>query len=480
MIILCLWLSAGSPAMGGNGSPAKGRNPETPEYSEAEVKARFKAMPSIVTKRYSEETRRRIRSYVYNHRPFAEDLLGRGAVYFPIIEQYLKQYNLPLELRILPIIETNFDPLAVSRAGATGLWQFMQGTAQGMGLHVHGDVDERVDIHRSTEAAVLYLARLYEKYQDWGLALAAYNCGPRHVNRAIKRGKSRDYWTIARFLPRETQKYVPKFLAASYLVHYYHEHQLNPAFPELDLQLTRDIRLPEPLCLHELARIAQTPLDVLNKLNPAYADGCLPDDARGPVVTLPKRAAAFVLGYLDMPAEGRKYFPELEPGQPIPLHPAIDEYLAVYYAPQADESLLQVANLFQVEESLLRLWNGLDPQPGFDGERELLIYIPIQRTFHLPKTHLPLLPHYTALPVSDLAEPIDLSEPLQQITDALQTGDFWLHTIGFGETCRDIARQYRINDPTILQEHNPQIYWAPGEIVRIPRADILMVEAAGR
>lgn len=475
--LLCIGLLLGGRIAAENGSPARDPGKELSVYSEADVKARFKAMPSIISKRYNEETRRRIRSYVYGRRAFAEDLLGRGAVYFPIIEQYLKQYDLPLELRVLPIIETNFDPLAVSRAGASGLWQFMQGTAEYMGLNTSEELDERFDIHRSTEAAVQYLARLYDKYQDWALALAAYNCGPRYVNRAIKRGKSRDFWTIARYLPRETQKYVPKFLAASYLVHYYHEHQLVPAFPELDLQLTQDLRLPRPICLEDLARIASTPLEVLQKLNPAYGDGCVPEDPRGPLVTLPKRAADFVLGYLSMPEEGRKYFPQFEEGLPVHATAVLDEYLVVYYPPQAEESLADAAALFQVEESLLRLWNGLEPDPVFDGERELLIYIPVRRPFHLPKGHLPRLVRGAGEKICPLSGEVALLDIVTLMSDAVRPENYWLHTLGMGESPFEVSRRFNLQDTEVLREHNPQALWTPGEIIRIPRPTELMAEA---
>lgn len=472
MIILCLWLSAGSPLAAGNGSPAGDRDKEVPAWSEEEIRARFKTMPSIFTKRFSEETRRQIRIYVHSRRSFAEDLLGRGSVYFPIIEQYLKQYGLPLELKVLPIIETNFNPLAVSQAGAAGLWQFMEGTAEVMGLSTGRDLDERIDIHRSTEAAVQYLALLYNKYQDWALALAAYNCGPRYVNRAIRRGKSRDFWTIARYLPRETQKYVPRFLAASYLVHFYHEHALAPALPDLDLQLTQDVRLPAAICLSDLARIAQTPLEVLQRLNPAYGDGCLPRDPKGPLVTLPKRSVGFVLGYMNLPEEGRKYFPELEKGfdGPAPA-PVIEDYSVVYYAPMPEESLSDVAALFDVEESLILLWNGLEPEPRFDGERELMIYLPIRRPFHLPKSHFNRLPRYSRERLSPMSAEPDGNDPATLMMDAIRPQRFWHHTMGLGESLGELCRRYRIADVQLLHACNPAALWSPGEVIRIPRPD---------
>lgn len=448
--------------------PLGGKDKETASFQEAEVKARFKAMPCVVTKKYSEETRRLIRTYVHSRRHFAEDLLGRGAVYFPIIEQYLNKYNLPLDLRVLPIIETNFDPLAVSRAGATGLWQFMENTAEYFGLSMDDQIDERFDIHKSTEAAVQYLAKLYEKYQDWALTLAAYNCGPRYVNRAIKKARSRDYWTISRYLPRETQKYVPRFLAATYLIHYFHEHQLAPSFPELDLQMTQDVRLPYVVCMDELAVIANTPLSVLNQLNPAYSAGCIPDDPKGPMVTLPKRTANYVLGYYQMDISGREHFPEYGPGAQPPEVPALDAYRMISYFPQPDEKIQDIATLFEVEESLIRLWNNLEPNPVFDGERELAIYIVDVKPFHLPKHNavfLPLVAHEDKDNWVHSEVHLDLLSLMHEQEPPTQ---YELHVLGFGERLQDVCRDYRISDFSEIMTHNPKAAWVPGEIIRIP------------
>lgn len=474
MIILLLWAALTAPALAGNGDPAGKKDRAPGDYPESEVKARFQQMPSIIEKRYTDETRRRIRNYVHSRRETTEALLGKSSVYFPIIEQYLKEHGLPLELRVLPIIETNFDPLAVSHAGATGLWQLMEGTAELYGLTMSKGMDQRLDIHRSTEAAVLLLARLYEKYEDWGLALAAYNCGPRPVNRALSRSKKKDYWSIARFLPRETQRYVPRFLAASYLVSYYHEHDLMPAFPELDLQLTSDVRLPVGLCFDELAVLANTPVEVLRKLNPAYKDDCLPQSPEGVVVTLPKRCAEFVPGFLAMPEEGRVHFPELCDGEGGIRH-AASEYDLQRYTPTAGESLSDVAARFRVEESLLGLWNGLEPQPVFDGARELIVYTPRVRRFHLPKMDVSYLsPDRGRRPTSMCDGPSTQLHLDRLMHGALQPQDYLLHTLGFGETFGEVTRLYRLDSEQVIRDHNPRVLGTAGEILRIPRSSVEM------
>ncbi len=455
-----------------NGDPAtvKSIEKEVFTYSESEVRSRFKQMPSIVTKRYSGLTKSRIKSYVDSRRDITEQLLGKSSMFFPIIEQYLKAYNLPLDLRVLPIIETKLDPTAISHAGASGLWQFMEGTAAEYGLTMDHLIDERFDIHRSTEAAVQYLAKLYNKYEDWGLALAAYNCGPGYVNRAIRRAKSRDYWSIARYLPRETQKYVPKFLAATYLVNYYHEHGLIPAFPDLDLQLTQELRVFKEVCFDEIARIAQVPLATVRQLNPAYTDDCLNAWKNGTVITLPKRSVRFVAGYLKMPDEGHKYFEELTIPEQEEESLTQAGYRLVLYTPEVDSTLTYVAALFGVEESLLRLWNALEPEPIFDGIRELQIFLPEIKPFHLPKpAKIELIPQIgteiaTALTKKYQHEIVDLMYGVGR------ESKYDLYTLSLADTPEDVCRVYPTVDPQDLKEHNPKALWVPGEIIRVPHS----------
>jgi membrane-bound lytic murein transglycosylase D len=470
-LFACLWATQVS---GNSGPVFPVKDTLTVEhvYSDKEIRDRFKGMPSIVRKQYSDVTRQRIKGYVHTRRAHAERLLGQGAVYFPIIEQYLKQYNLPLDLRILPIIETNFDPMAVSRAGASGLWQFMEATARYFGLNTEEDHDERFDIHRSTEAAVQYLAYLYDKYDDWALALAAYNCGPRHVNRAIRRSNSRDYWTISRYLPRETQRYIPRFLAASYLVNYYHEHGLSPAFPDLDMQITADIALPLRLCLEELACIGGVDVHTLRKLNPAYQADCLAEMHQPISVTVPKRAAHFISGYLSMPEEGRIHFERHLASRKLDAHTTAYRYLS--YTPDTTEQLTDIASFFNIEESLLRLWNGLPPDYTFDGETEIIVCLPIIEEFHLPKYGVRFLdkPGHVVTTLADTDERL-LDIP-QLMRYAVQPMAYDTYVLGFGESLKDLVRQYKHLEAEDIQEHNPKAVWTAGEIIRIPREDSMM------
>lgn len=471
-LIAGIWAMSLCVAWAGNGDPIAPAAEEKQEYiySESEVKARFKAMPSIVSKRYNSTTRHKIKAYMDSQRSVTEQLLGKGSMFFPIIEQYLKAYDLPLDLRVLPIIETRLDPTAISHAGATGLWQFMEGTAAEFGLTMDHKLDERIDIHRSTEAAVQYLAKLYSKYEDWGLALAAYNCGPGYVNRAIRRAGSRDYWKVSQYLPRETQKYVPKFLAATYLVNYYHEHGLTPAFPDLDLQITQELRVFKKICFDELARISQVPVAILEELNPAYSEDCIREKKEGTVITLPRRAARFVAGYLRMPEEGQKYFTDLAIPEQRSLEIEQSGYRMMLYTPDSTETLSSVAGFFDVEESLLRLWNSLEPDPVFDGQRELQIFIPEVQPFHLPKpAPLALVPQISAEIASALND-----QACQSVVQLMHgvgiSGSYELYTLSLAETVDDVCRIFPVVDRQDIMEHNPKALWVPGEVIRIPNS----------
>ncbi len=248
--------------------------------------------------RYTPTVRSRIRQYVVEGGRDSEMILGRTAMYFPVFEHYLRLYRLPEALKYLPIVESTLRARATSHAGASGLWQFVPATARAMGLKVNGTVDERLDTYRATEAAVKMLAALHKEFGDWGIALTAYNCGPGRVRQAIRLAGRRDYWAIQRYLPRETQRYVPAFIAAAYLVNYYQHHGLHPDFPVYDMQETRVFRVYKELSLKEVANQCDTEYSMLRKLNQGYLLGYVPASKKGNFLIIPaKSAPAFMSRY---------------------------------------------------------------------------------------------------------------------------------------------------------------------------------------
>ncbi len=214
--------------------------------------------------------------------------LGLSKVYFPIFEQILDKYNLPLELEYLPIIESAFNVRARSRAGAVGLWQIMYFTGKLYGLEINSLVDQRMDPYAATDAAARILRDLYKKYGDWYLALAAYNAGPRSVNKAIVRsGGKTDFWKIYPYLPRETRQYIPGFIAIIYVMHYAKEHNYYPLPIHFDLVNTDTVMVRDTLHLKQVSEVLHIPLDQLRDLNPEYKWDIIPGQIKPYPLRLP-------------------------------------------------------------------------------------------------------------------------------------------------------------------------------------------------
>ena len=213
---------------------------------------RLSRIPAIIEMPYNDAVKKLIESYTTRLRSKVSYMLAAANLYMPIIEEALEAYDLPLELKYLPIIESALNPSALSRRRASGLWQFILSTGKRYGLENNSLVDERRDPIKSTWAAARYLSELYNIYKDWNLALAAYNCGPGNVNKAIRRANgATDYWEIYDFLPRETRGYVPAFIAANYIMNYYCEHGICPMESELPaltdtVQIHQDLHLQHP------------------------------------------------------------------------------------------------------------------------------------------------------------------------------------------------------------------------------------------
>lgn len=238
--------------------------------------ARLSALPYLIEMPYNSVVRSFIDMYVIRRPKQVARLLTLSEFYFPIFEEKLCQYNLPDELKFLPIIESALNPTAYSRVGAAGLWQFMPSTAKTYGLEVNSLVDERLDPIKSTEAACRFLTALYRIYGDWNLVIAAYNCGPGNVNKAIKRANGkRDFWAIWPYLPPETRSYIPIFIAANYALNYADSH--NICMTNLTVTLAADtIVTSQRLHLQQVSEIINIDINELRRLNPQYRRDILP------------------------------------------------------------------------------------------------------------------------------------------------------------------------------------------------------------
>ena len=261
------------------------------EVDDAEYIRRLKAIPSSIELPYNQVVRSYIDRYVKRNRTLVEQMLGMSLYYMPIFEQALEKEGLPLELKYIPVIESAMNPNAVSPAGAAGLWQFMLGTARGVGLEVNSLVDERRDPYRSSEKAAAYFKQLHDIYGDWSLAIAAYNCGPGNVNKAIRRASNPerpDFWEIYNYLPRETRGYVPAFIAANYIMTYFKEHNISPSLAKKPL-IVDTVSVNRRIHFRQISQVLNIPIEEIRILNPQYRHDVIPGNTHPYSLALPSQ-----------------------------------------------------------------------------------------------------------------------------------------------------------------------------------------------
>lgn len=274
-------------------------------YFEKEVYIeRLSRIPSVMEMPYNSIIQKFIDQYSGKLRRSVSYMLGAANFYIPIFEEALDLYQLPLELKYLPVIESALDPRAVSHVGATGLWQFMLPTAKRYNLKINSLVDERRDPIKSTFAAAQYLRDLYKIYGDWNLVIAAYNCGPTVINKAIHRaGGVNDYWAIYPYLPKETRGYVPAFIAANYIMNYYCEHNICP-MKTRTLALTDTVMISKDLNFGQIAAVCNLDINAIRALNPQYKTDIIPGNSEACILRLPQES---VMSFIDAGDSVYKY-----------------------------------------------------------------------------------------------------------------------------------------------------------------------------
>ncbi len=301
-------------------------------------------------------------------------VVGLSKYYFPMIEQELLKAGLPIELRAMAIIESALQTTAVSRAGAAGLWQFMPATAKVYGLEVNSLVDERYDPFKATQAACRYLKDLYGIYNNWLLAIAAYNCGPGNVNKAIARSGGGTFWEIYDFLPSETRGYVPAFIGATYGFAYHPLHGITPTEPPMPLAVDT-VHVNRLLHLGQVAStLENTPIETLRLLNPQYRIDILPATTKSYVLTLPQYAtSAYITHEVEIHSKDSTYLKEY-------LNPAnLDQRRAqasgtIYHKVRRGETLGSIARKYGVSQKNLMRWNGIkNPNRLREGQRLKII-----------------------------------------------------------------------------------------------------------
>ena len=336
--------------------------PNNPVISDSIYIDRLSRIPSVIEMPFNDIVKKHIEAYTGRLRNKVSFMLAAANFYMPLFEEALDTYDLPMELKYLPIIESALNPTALSRQRASGLWQFMLRTGKIYGLENNSLVDERRDPIKSTWAAVRYLKDLYNIYKDWSLVLAAYNCGPGNVNKAIRRaGGNTDYWAIYPFLPRETRGYVPGFIAANYVMTYYCEHGICPI--ESQLPTTTDtIHINKDLHLQQVASVCNLDIDQLRSLNPQYKKDIIPGNSKVYALNLPNNTASLFIEREDSiyAFDAKKY---LSKRRTVAVNEAkvssVSNKNAKYHKIRRGDTLGGIARRYGVKVSQLRSLNGI-------------------------------------------------------------------------------------------------------------------------
>lgn len=423
-----------------------------PEYPDSVYIERLSRIPTLIPLTYNNIVRNYIHVYTKKRRDQLEVMLGLADYYFPVFEEIFDYYGLPSELKYLAVIESALNPRAVSRVGATGMWQFMFGTARAYGLTINSLVDERRDPVKSTHAAAKYLRDLYDIYKDWTLVIAAYNCGPGNVNKAIRRsGGKKSYWDLYYFLPRETRGYVPAYIAATYAMNYYDEHNLVPG--SISLPLAADtIMINDNLHLKQVSEVLQVPLDLLRDMNPQYKKDIIPGKSRSFAIKIPVNHTLDFISLQDsiFAYKDSIYF---NPANTI-INPTRSRYVPqaptgrtkLYYTVKSGDTPGHISEWYHVGLSDLRYWNRIRNMIRTD--QKLVVYVPPSKAVKYRKIN--------SMTFAEKQRSIGKSVPVQakvQSDNPIQDDyDYEYYKVRYGDNIWEIARKFPgVTQTDILQ-----------------------------
>ena len=405
---------------------------------------RLARLNTIIKIRYNSVIRNHIHVYTVKKRELFSAILGLKDYYFPMIEDIFDSYGIPAELKYMAIIESALNPNAVSRAGATGLWQFMYSTGRIYGLTINSVVDERRDPVKATHAAARYMKDLYNIYKDWILVIAAYNCGPGNVNKAIRRsGNKKDYWEIYYRLPRETRGYIPGYVAATYAVNYYELHKIRPL--PLNFPVATDtIVVNKDIHLAQISEVMKIPADELRALNPQYRTGLVPGLTKPMSITLP---VSHLSDFIDLNDTIRSYKSEVylsknisvaDPARSTYLPPDVKGKTKLLYTVKDGDNLGFISEWYHIGLSDLRYWNNIYRNTIRIGQKLSIFVDPAKAEIYSKIDQMSF---------ADKQAMIGKSVQLQAQTLPLfmpdeSEGEYITHTVRYGDTVWDIVKLY--------------------------------------
>lgn len=420
------------------------------EYPDSVYMERLRRINSIIKLPYNSIIRNHIHVYTVKKRDKFSAILGLMDYYFPMIEDIFDSYGLPAELKYMAVIESALNPNAVSRVGATGLWQFMYSTGRMYGLNINSVVDERRDPVKATHAAARYLKDMYNIYKDWGLVIAAYNCGPGNVNKAIRRsGNKKDYWEIYYRLPRETRGYLPMYVAAAYGINYFAEHGVTPL--PLNIPVATDtLMINKDIHLSQISGVMGIPLDELRALNPQYRTGLVPGSTKPQPLTLPM---AHVGDFIDLNDTIMNYKRDTYLTKTVRIDdpyrststavPSVAGKTRLTYTVKSGDNLGFISEWYRVSLADLRYWNNIYKNTIQVGQN-IVVYVDPSKTEYFSKINTMSFANKQAMVGKSLpANTAPAPSPTATAQRISQTeGDFEVYTVRSGDTIWDIVKMY--------------------------------------
>ena len=416
---------------------------------------RIEQMNSFITLPYNDIVKNHIIRYSEKMPATMGRILGMCEYYMPIFQETFDRYGLPEELMAMAIIESALNPLAVSRAGAKGMWQFMYQTAKMYGLHIDSFVDERLDPVKSADAAARYLRDAYAIFGDWNLAIASYNCGAGNVNKAIRRSGSRKFWDLWAFLPRETRGYGPAFVGALYTVHYYKEHGIKPEPVQMPAHVDT-FHINKMLHLKQVSELTGAPIDELKNLNPQYKHEIIPGNEREYILRLPYQ---YTNAFID--CEDSLYTHKAD----TYFNPATIKRIKdggdgerIVYRVQSGDYLGRIATKYRVSVAQIKRWNNLKSNDIRVGQK-LIIY----RGGKAPATS-------TSKPAAASSTTSSQAKPAQAKPVTSANGEYVIYTVKSGDSFYSISKNYPGVSAQNIMDFNgiENSKLRPGMTIKIP------------
>lgn len=428
-----------------------------PEYNDSILMARLEVLnrATPLDLEYNRFVKGFISLYVDRKRELTSRILGLAELYYPLFEEKLDMFDIPIELKHLAVVESALNSTARSRMGASGLWQFMYNTGRIYGLEVDSYIDDRSDAYKSTVAACRYMRYLYGLYGDWNMVLAAYNSGPGNVNKAIRRsGGKKSYWEIREYLPRETRSYVPAFIAVNYVMNYAAEHNIYASKPEFLYSEIDTIQVCRRLTFDQITHFTGVTTSQLELLNPSLKQNIIPESPRCRTLYLPVEAIGVFLAHEDS-------IYNFNQNAPQPVNGYITEEVTTIYTVKRGDALGLIAQRHGVSLTDLRAWNNLRSNNIHPGQK-----LQIHKTVKTKVGEEDL-----ANKAQPAAVPAKSTASAQTTTDTSTDGTY--HIVQSGDTLWDIAKKYpgiSVNDIKSANLHINHSRLKPGQKIKIPPA----------